>query len=858
MEAVQSCSMQPCSMTDEDEGEPDVPCSASSSRCTSPTGSTGPSGDDSSNVLSTSQEVALNDNFVEELRKENVYETTDELQLRRRVIQELDVFIKQWLMEVAWREGFGDAVDMWTVGALYPFGSYSLGVSGPTGDIDILLIATRYFESADFFDGRNSLLTALEMHTAVTELTAIPGARVPILKFCFLGVKVDLLFAVLSHSEIDPDPAVFNVLDDENFQGVDEQTALGLNGPRNAEKILQSVPNVETFRTVLRCIKLWAKRRKVYGVIYGYPGGIAWALMVARACQLFPSALPAAIVAKFFEFCVQWEWPKPVVIDDIVDLSHEYGFEVWDTERYFHIRRDLLPVITPCYPARNVTYTVSRSTMEVLHAEWARAQLLCEKILPGQKPWNELWEDTDFFTRYPSYLEVSVVVTDEPDFLFWKGFVESKLQRLVLRLEQVHSLTICLYPGCFCNPNPQVCDDDPEGWNEAIWFYGLSYKKEVKMDLLERYLDGWVDLVYHHAEQNGFTCTEAMGEPQFCLLKRDELPDFTLADVVVVEQSPPVLQATDASDGAHSTLQGNSHRQPSVSADTSFPQDGLAAMTASPRKESIFDVSDEISYQSDVPDKMEFKLPRVMAHNLSSQTTLQETMPSEIIMLEDCSCSAPANEQRDDISQSAPLNVSKSPQVQTDVQLHSVEVEQVIGTQERRPDPDSDGGRPEERPSNRHSPISQFGCGAARLRTATLIWALGGGVSQGDGASRPAESTPQRRLREARQAASKQTEEITQMGSADAAALPESVPTLDVVVMENLWPLRRVDYNAHCFGLCPGPSHWTITLSPTKVLWLCLSMLRANQCCGGSHWRGTLSPLTSKPRSCCNYSSVVP
>lgn len=44
-------------------------------------------------------------------------------------------------------------------------------------------------------------------------------------------MQVDLLFAVLSHSEIDPDPAVFNVLDDENFQGVDEQTALGLNGP---------------------------------------------------------------------------------------------------------------------------------------------------------------------------------------------------------------------------------------------------------------------------------------------------------------------------------------------------------------------------------------------------------------------------------------------------------------------------------------------------------------------------------------------------------------------------------------------------------------------------------------------------
>jgi poly(A) polymerase len=77
-------------------------------------------------------------------------------------------------------------------------------------------------------------------------------------------------------------------------------------GSRVTDEILRLVPNVEAFRTALRCIKVWAKYRAIYSNVMGFFGGVAWAIVVARVCQMFPNAAAGAIVYKFFVIMNEW------------------------------------------------------------------------------------------------------------------------------------------------------------------------------------------------------------------------------------------------------------------------------------------------------------------------------------------------------------------------------------------------------------------------------------------------------------------------------------------------------------------------------------------------------------------------
>jgi poly(A) polymerase len=178
-------------------------------------------------------------------------------------------------------------------------------------------------------------------------MTPVPDAFVPIIKLEYMGISIDLIFASVAVSSI---PLNMDLKDKNILRGLDDRGLRSLNGTRVTDEILELVPQQKVFRTALRAVKLWAQRkvyyikiiwfteftigRAIYANVMGFPGGVAWAMLVARTCQLYPQACASVVVGKFFRIIGSWAWPQPVLLKDIE--SGPLQVRVWNPSVCFY------------------------------------------------------------------------------------------------------------------------------------------------------------------------------------------------------------------------------------------------------------------------------------------------------------------------------------------------------------------------------------------------------------------------------------------------------------------------------------------------------------------------------------------
>ncbi|KAM6586228.1 hypothetical protein CsatA_008833 [Cannabis sativa] len=196
------------------------------------------------------------------LENAQLYETPDEALAREEVLARLDQIVKVWVKSISRAKGLNEQLVREANAKIFTFGSYRLGVHGPGADIDTLCVGPRYAtREEDFFGELGRMLAAMP---EVTELHPVPDAHVPVMKFKFSGVSIDLLYAKLSLWII---PEELDLSHNSILENADEQTVRSLNGCRVTDQILRLVPNIQNFRTTLRCMRLWAKCRGVYSNI---------------------------------------------------------------------------------------------------------------------------------------------------------------------------------------------------------------------------------------------------------------------------------------------------------------------------------------------------------------------------------------------------------------------------------------------------------------------------------------------------------------------------------------------------------------------------------------------------------------
>ena len=357
-------------------------------------------------------------------------ETQEEQDKRTRIITTFTALFRDWVRSVCLAKGYDAETANRAGGLVLTSGSYRLGLNERGTNIDTICVAPRMVTRDDFFD---SLKVILEDRHEVENLSAVETAKVPIITFDFDGVNLDLLFAQLP---LDAVPETLDVNDDAVLQGVDFGTEKSLNGPRVTNLFEKLVPSFTTFLSLLRCVRLWAKRRGLYSNKMGYLGGVNCNILSAFICQMYPKAAVSVLLQKFFSVLKEWPWPTPLEITPQYDAG--LGLEGWDRNR-FHV----MPILTPAYPSMNSSANVSRNTLNVMLWEMDVAHDRVRAALATDGDgWASVFEPTDFVVSLEKYLAVEMFVRGVPEheraskLQGWCGYIESRLRFLAENLDR--------------------------------------------------------------------------------------------------------------------------------------------------------------------------------------------------------------------------------------------------------------------------------------------------------------------------------------------------------------------------------------------------------------------------------------
>jgi poly(A) polymerase len=364
---------------------------------------------------------------------------------------------------------------------LLVFGSHRLGVCDEASDVDAVLVAPNFCTLAHLFAHfPEQLRRAATDALPLTDVVAVEDAMVPLLCFRLGGASFDLMLVRAPAAASSNDkylgsaaggvPSRDVLLGDDRalLRALDSHSARALAGPRGTETLLRLVREtaapMPVFLEVLGHVRRWARARGVYGNKMGYLGGVNCAILVTLVCQLYPNSAPAALLLRFFQCFKAWKWPNPVVVNCALTVKQPADPDVrlvpWSKLR---CPQDLMPIITPSFPAINSSASASAQSIAVMQRELERGHAIADAAMRGKGDWAELFAPSDFFARYTTYIECRILGKDAG----WIGFVESRLRRLVQGLETVPVTEIQLFPVA-------VCDDSSSSSSCCCYYLGLA------------------------------------------------------------------------------------------------------------------------------------------------------------------------------------------------------------------------------------------------------------------------------------------------------------------------------------------------------------------------------------------------
>ncbi|CAM0872925.1 unnamed protein product [Alopecurus aequalis] len=388
-------------------------------------------------------DVSRSVSLIKFLKDAGVVPSEEEERRRERVVSELEKIVMDWAKWVAFEQGEQHWI---ATGTVLTYGSYALGVYGPESDIDAVCVGPCIASLQHHFFV--VLRQMLEARPEVSDLHSIESARVPLMRFKFNGVSVDFPYVQLP--VINAAEAI-HAFDPRLLEKVDVASWRCLSGVRVNREIMQFVPNMKKFQTLLRCLKLWARRRGIHCHLVGFFAGIHLAVLGAYVCRRHPNASVNALLSRFFDIFSHWPWPLPVSLHDQIPLWSPDGCS-------------LMPIAMPCFPPEFCASSVTKSTFNKIKDELRRGFALTKDIRNIDLDWTWIFAPFPYGARYEHFLRIDLSAPTTEELRDWVGWVKSRFRNLILKLE---SLNV----GCDPDPSEQV--DHTTAEPNVVFLWGL-------------------------------------------------------------------------------------------------------------------------------------------------------------------------------------------------------------------------------------------------------------------------------------------------------------------------------------------------------------------------------------------------
>jgi len=335
------------------------------------------------------------------------------------------------------------------LGHLLPIGAYHLGVLLPDDQVDVVYVTPLHIALPSTLAILQEKLELME--SAVEDICPVGNdglLAAPGLQFKLRSIHIKLLLSYCI-PELPP----------PHGEIVAWHTA-GVLAREVSEKLLASVPDVATYRQLLRFARYWAKQRGVYGSYFGFMGGTAWAICVARVCQMQPEADLAQLAAHFFKVLSQWNWQEPLCL-----LPDGTSRQITHTvpASCVNVSGATISVLLPVGNSVSATPSVTDTTTKISQKELQHGFRRTKQVELVCAQWEKVCSTAGFFQRYRNYIELDFMASSPEVFASWLSWGKQQTQNLVPLFENTSSKWVTLRPW------PEWID-----FKDAEWPFGCA------------------------------------------------------------------------------------------------------------------------------------------------------------------------------------------------------------------------------------------------------------------------------------------------------------------------------------------------------------------------------------------------